>query len=396
MLSVAEAIAALRGAAGLVRAPNTAPWRSAWGRVLAEDVQAGVDVPPADNSAMDGYATAPRRLAGQLDACRCSSVSGSLPATRRNHWQRARPRVFSPARKFPTVPIRWSCRSTALNPMAACGYWNCRAGAPISGRAARTSALASAFSRRGQRLRAQDLGLLASIGLARVPVRRRLKIAVISNGDELVEPGKPAGPGQIYNSNRYLLKGLFRQWGFETLDLGIAPDRPEPIRALFAGAAARADVLVSSGGVSVGEEDHIKAVVAEMGQLDLWKVAIKPGKPMAFGQVDGTPFLGLPGNPASVLVTALVLARPFLFDCQGTAGAEVLPLPLAAGFTRAASTRQEYLRARRGSRGLELYPNQSSGVLLSASWGDGLVVQYPGRDINAGEPADFLPYALLG
>ena len=185
------------------------------------------------------------------------------------------------------------------------------------------------------------------------------------------------------------------RWGFEVLDHGIASDDPARIEQVFAAAAATADVLISTGGVSVGEEDHVKGVVERLGELALWKIAMKPGKPLAFGRVADTPFIGLPGNPASALVTALVIARPFLFDLQGRSGALVEPLPMPAAFRKAGSPRQEYLRVRREDGQLQRYHNQSSGVLLSACWGDGLAVQAPGQQVEPGEPLGWLPYDRL-
>ncbi len=247
----------------------------------------------------------------------------------------------------------------------------------------------------GTRLTPQALGLIASLGIAVFETYRPLRVAIVSNGSELVEPGAKARAGQIFNSNRYMLEGLARAWDFMPLDFGIVPDDPAAIRQLLLQAASEADVIISSGGVSVGEEDHIKEVVAALGGIDLWKIAIKPGKPFAFGHVGETPFLGLPGNPSSVLVTCLVVARPFLFACQGNRESEVQPETRKAMFSHRGSLRQEYLRARTVGDGVECYPRQSSGILLSTVWGDGLVVQPPGEDIREGDPVAFIPYALL-
>ena len=247
----------------------------------------------------------------------------------------------------------------------------------------------------GQRLRAQDLGLAASLGLAAVPVWRRLRVALMSTGDELREPGEDLQPGQIYNSNRYLMKSQLERWGFEVIDLGVARDEPDSVSELLQHAADRADVIVTSGGVSVGEEDHVKAVVESLGSLDLWRIAIKPGKPFAFGQVRGTPFIGLPGNPVSVFVTMLVIARPFLFACQGIADTSMHPVRHAALFDRKLTQREDYLRVRAGTGGVELFTNQSSGVLYSTAWGDGLVRQKAGEEIRQGDIVDFLPYAVF-
>jgi molybdopterin molybdotransferase len=247
----------------------------------------------------------------------------------------------------------------------------------------------------GHRLRPQDCGLLASQGMDRLTVFKRLKVAVMSTGDELVEPGQELGPGQIYNSNRFMLRSLLTDWGFEVLDHGIVPDDKASIIEAFRVSAASADVIVSSGGVSVGEEDHVREVVESLGSIDLWRIAIKPGKPFAFGQVMNTPLLGLPGNPVSSFVTLLIIGRPFLFACQGMACAGVIASSRVALFDKPGSGREDYLRVRSVADGLELFSNQSSGVLLSASWSDGLVRQKAGQNIHAGDLVDYIPYGAL-
>ncbi|MCP4047094.1 MAG: molybdopterin molybdotransferase MoeA, partial [Gammaproteobacteria bacterium] len=247
----------------------------------------------------------------------------------------------------------------------------------------------------GHRLRAQDLGLIASLGIASVPVRKRLKVAIISTGEELVEPGECLEPGQIYNSNRYMLQAFLDVWGFEVVDCGITLDDPKLISDVMSEASRKADAIITTGGVSVGEEDHVKAVVESLGSLDLWRVAIKPGKPFAFGDVLGTPFLGLPGNPVSALVTLLIIARPFLFACQGVTHTDIVPLRQVALFEKGGSFRQEYLRVRTGVSGVEVFEKQSSGILFSTSWGDALVVQKPDEDIKKGDTVDVIPYVLF-
>ncbi len=247
----------------------------------------------------------------------------------------------------------------------------------------------------GQRLRPQEIGLAASLGFAEVPVYRRLKVAVLSTGDELVDPGTEAGPGQIYNSNRYTMNAQLAAWGFDVVDLGVARDDYEEVKSMMLDAAARADVIVTSGGVSVGEEDHVKAVVESLGAIGLWRIAVKPGKPFAFGQVRGTPFLGLPGNPVSVFVTLLVIARTYLFACQGTQDRELHPVPQKALFSKKTSWREDYIRVRSTAEGVEPYANQSSGALFSTSWADGLVRQAADTEIREGDLVDYLPFAVF-
>jgi molybdopterin molybdotransferase len=248
---------------------------------------------------------------------------------------------------------------------------------------------------RGARLRAQDLGLIASLGHSEVRCYRRLRVALLSTGDELTEPGQPVAAGKIYNSNRFSVAGLMQSWGFDLVDLGIARDDPDTIRAAFSEAAERADVIVSSGGVSVGEEDHVRGVVESLGSIDLWNIAIKPGKPFAFGQIKATPFIGLPGNPVSVFVTLLIIARPFLMDCQGAVNHEPREFGLPAAFERQGGSREEYLRTQVTPQGLALYPSQSSGVLTSLCRSDGLARQRPGQDVSVGDTLDYFPFESL-
>ena len=256
---------------------------------------------------------------------------------------------------------------------------------------------------RGTRLTPQALGLAASVGAATLQVVRRPRVALFSTGDELVMPGEPLKPGAIYNSNRYTLRGLLQALGCEVSDLGIVPDRRDATRAALREAARAHDLILTSGGVSVGEEDHLKPSVEAEGRLDLWQVAIKPGKPLAFGAVrrGDVPgealFLGLPGNPVSSFVTFLIAVRPVLLALQGVPHVEPRGLALRADFDwRRPDARREFLRARRNPDGaLELFANQSSGVLTSAVWAEGLIDNPPGRAIARGDAVRFLPFAEL-
>jgi molybdopterin molybdotransferase len=393
MLSVNDAIEALlREARPLVETERIG-LLAGLGRTLAEDVVAAIDVPPADNSAMDGYALrhADWRDAGTALPLSLRITAGSAPGTLQAGTAA---RIFTGA-EVPagadTVVMQEDCeeagagvRILTLPP----------AGANIRRRGQDLSAGQRVLAT-GHRMRPQDLGLAASLGVAEVAAYRRLRVAVLSTGDELVEPGETARPGQIYNSNRFTMQGQLAAWGFDVVDLGVARDRPEAVREKLTRAAAQADVIVTSGGVSVGEEDHVKEVVEALGSLDLWRIAVKPGKPFAFGRVLGKPFIGLPGNPVSVFVTLLVIARPYLFACQGVG--EVLPQALVgpARFAKKGTAREDYLRVRSTAEGLELFPNLSSGVLYSTCWGDGLVRQRAGVDIRAGDVVEYLPFALF-
>lgn len=395
---VDEAIAALLERVPAPPAVEEIELRDALGRVLAETLTAPFDVPAWDNSAMDGYALRVADLpvdGGVLPlAGRIAAGDAALQPLPVGQTVR----IFTGAPLPPgadTVVAQEVTRvegeRVAFPPLQ--GGENVRrrgeellAGAPVL--------------EKGKKLRAQELGLLASFGLARVKVYRRLRVAVLSSGDELREPGEALQPGQLYNANRYSLLGVLRSLGCEAHDLPVMADDLTLTRDTLAHAAAEHDVLVSSGGVSVGEEDHLKQAVTELGELHLWRLAIQPGKPLAFGSVGDTPWIGLPGNPAAALITALVVARPFLLRAQGCS--EVLPQPLRlpAGFAwRKVNSRRQYLRARLesldGALQVVLHPRQGSAMLTSASWADGLAVVDCGRTLEIGEAVEYLPFSSL-
>ena len=393
MLSVNEAIATLlEGSNRLVKSEDVSLDQAA-GRTLASDIIAPIDVPPADNSAMDGYAI---RCADWQDPDTGIPIGQRITAgmVPDSLGPASAARIFTGA-EVPhgadTVVMQEHCeesdRQVRILKLPAQGANIRRRGQDLSTGQRVLSA--------GQRLRPQDLGLAASLGIAAVPVFRRLRVAVMSTGDELREPGEKIQPGQIYNSNRYTMKAQLAAWGFDVLDMGVARDDPAVVREMMSRAAEQADVIITSGGVSVGEEDHVKAVVESLGSIDLWRMAIKPGKPFAFGQVRGTPFIGLPGNPVSVFVTLLVVARPYLFACQGVSGTALVAARHTARFEKKGSMREDYLRVRATDTGVELFPKMSSGILYSTTWGDGLVRQRVGEDIAEGGQVDFLPYAMF-
>ena len=365
----------------------------ALGRVLAERVLSGLDVPPADNTSMDGYAL---RAADVPQAGAVLPVSQRIPAG--VVGQPLQPgtaaRIFTGAQVPPgadAVVMQEQC--TALDgervqviAVPQPGQWIRRLGEDI----ARGAVVLEA----GARLSPQALGLAASVGQAKLRVRRRPRVAVFSTGDELAMPGEPLRPGAIYNSNRYTLRGLLQAAGCETTDLGIVPDRLDATRQALRRAAAGHDLILTSGGVSVGEEDHLRPAMQAEGRLDLWQVAMKPGKPLAFGAVrrEGPAagealFVGLPGNPVSSFVTFLVAVAPLLRALQGLPAEPSAGLPMRADFDwPRPDRRREFLRVRLNDcGGVELFPNQSSGVLTSTVWADALVDNPPGQAVARGD-----------
>jgi molybdopterin molybdotransferase len=393
MISVTEAVARLRASSHVLVGSKTVDLKAAAGRVLASDVVSAINVPPADNSAMDGYALRRQDWHGPDQVLEISQrITAGTPPLPLTKGTAAR--IFTGA-EIPegadVVVMQEKCkadgRSVLIEVVREIGGNIRPKGQDIMQGATVLKA--------GHRLRAQDLGLIASLGIARIDVRQRLKVAIISTGAELVEPGDEIKLGQIYNSNRYLLEALIEKWGFEVVDFGITVDDPKIISDVMARASREADAIITTGGVSVGEEDHVKAVVESLGHIDLWRIAIKPGKPFAFGDVAGTPFLGLPGNPVSAFVTALIIARPFLFDCQGISHPDIVPLRQIALFDSKGSPRQVYHRIRSGSDGAEIFKQQSSGALYSTCWGDGMAVQEAGKDIAKGDIIDVIPYVLF-
>ena len=404
MLSVREALDFLLEAARPVEQVETIATLEANGRVLAADQLATIDVPSADNTQMDGYAV---RAADCASGSATLKVSQRIPAGCVGHELEpgTAARIFTGALIPPgadAVVMQEQAEavgdSVTIHHAPRAGEWIRRKGEDISAGAVILPA--------GSRLRSQELGLAASVGLASLPVRRRLRVAVFFTGDELTMPGDvpPEGlkPGAIYNSNRFTLRGLLENFGCEISDFGIVPDSLEATRATLREAARENDLIITSGGVSVGEEDHIKPAVEAEGRLSMWQIAVKPGKPLAFGEVrrdDGAAFfLGLPGNPVSSFVTFLLFVRPFLLRLQGVTG-QVEP----KGYTVRADfdlpkgdRRNEFLRARlNAAGGLDLFPNQSSGVLTSTVWGDGLVDNPAGNRIAAGDLVRFIPFAEL-
>jgi len=410
-----DALAALLATVQAVPEVEEVATFDADGRVLAQDLVSALDVPGHDNTSMDGYAV---RVADLRAA-----AGGALPVS-----QRIPAGYFGPelqpgtvARVFTGAPVPAGADAVVMQEEAEvtgdlngvpqvrfktlpeAGQWIRRQGEDVR--------RGEVVLTKGTKLGPAELGLAASMGFAHLGVTRRVRVALFSTGDELVMPGdvppEQMKPGAIYNSNRFFLRALLQRLGCEVSDLGIVPDQRDATLAALRSAAQAHDVILTSGGVSVGEEDHIKPAVQQLGGLDLWQIGMKPGKPFAHGWVARPEgggrchFVGLPGNPVSSFVTFLLLVRPFLRRLQGVVGAQADGLPVAQRMVAhfelpKGDKRREFLRVMRDAEGgLALFPNQSSGVLTSVVWGDGLVDNPPGRAIAYGDEVSFLSFDSL-
>ncbi len=395
MLDFATALANLLAAARRVREFEHLDLLAANGRVLAHDVISPLAVPGFDNSAMDGYA---------LNIADFNSPPADFLLSQRIAAGEVGQAlaVGEAARIFTGAPIPAGANAVAMQEVCTVNDGRVTVTMPLKNganirRAGEDIAAQSVVLTAGTRLGAAEIGLAASIGCPTLPVVPPLKVALLSTGDELVEPGKPLAAGQIYNSNRYALHTLLQTLGCAVTDFGIVADDRAATIELLTMAAEQNDVVITSGGVSVGEEDHVKAAVEYLGSLDLWKIAMKPGKPFAHGRIGEADFIGLPGNPVSSMVTFLMLVRPFLLARQGVTALDPVSLPLIAAFDwKKAGDRREFLRVRLNAAGqIELFPRQGSGVLTSMVWGDGLVDLAAGQTISAGDTVNYLPLSAL-
>ncbi|QWE03495.1 molybdopterin molybdotransferase MoeA [Polynucleobacter sp. JS-JIR-II-b4] len=405
MLTAQQALDHLLSHAQTVGESEKVAMQAALGRVLAENVNSLVDVPPLDNTAMDGYAV---RSADTATPGKTLKIAQRIPAGSMGAPLESgtAARIFTGAPVPPgadAVVMQEDCSlegeggQVIINITPTAGQWIRRKGEDLT--AGKTALTAGAF------LRPQELGVAASAGLTHLSVKRRVKVAAFFTGDELALPGEPLKPGGIYNSNRDTLLACLKSLGCDATDLGIVPDRLDATRDALRKASKDHDLIITSGGVSVGEEDHIKPAVTAEGRLDLWQIAIKPGKPLAFGAVrksddpkDGEAwFIGLPGNPVSSFVTFLLFVRPFILKLQGREARLPQSYFMRADFDwLKADRRNEFLRVKLNSNGgLDLFPNQSSGVLTSASWGDGLVDCPPNQPIKAGDLVKYIPFDAL-
>ena len=394
MLAVEEAVARLCSQARAARTIESVSVNGSLGRVTAESVRASVDVPPADNSAMDGYAFCFQDAAEHDFSLpvRQRIPAGIAPETL---VKNTAARIFTGA-ELPkganTVVAQEVCteeNSVVTVHASVTPKQHVRSrGQDIS--------QGDVIVKQGTCIKPEHMGLLSSVGLRRLSVYRRLRVAIFSTGDELVDPGEKLQRGQIYNSNLSLLMGAISSLGMEPIDMGSVPDDIEATTEALQNASDNADVIISAGGISVGEEDHVRHAVEQLGEVDFWRVAIKPGKPLAFGRVADIPFIGLPGNPASVFVTFVVLAKPFLLAAQGVESTEPVIAQARALFERSGESREVYLRGNlttaEGQVCVDIHPNQSSGVLSSVTWGNVLVRQRAGKKIAYDDFVDVLPY----
>jgi len=399
MTPIETALPALMNDLPLIDEEESQLLLSAIGRVLAENLIASIDVPPYDNSAMDGYAINSADIAaGKMFL----EVAQRIPAGEVG----GKLGVGQAARIFTGAPIPVGADAVVMQE-------NCERlenavhilqgvnpGANIR-HAGEDIKAGSTLLSSGHRLVAQDMGILASVGLTTVKVKRQLKIALMTTGNELVQPGTKLAPGQIYNSNFYSIAVLLYNLGAQVIDVGMVSDDLESTEKALQEAASNADCIISTGGVSVGEEDYVKAAVENFGQLKLWKLAIKPGKPIACGEIANTPFFGLPGNPVSAFVTFCLVVRPCLLTMLGCSDVESKQYCVVAAFEfPATGIRQEYLRvslsrSEQGETEVSPYSNQSSGVNSSLSGADGLAIIPPHTSVSIGDKLVFIPFSEL-
>ncbi|WP_404940975.1 gephyrin-like molybdotransferase Glp [Pseudomonas danubii] len=364
------------------------PLAATEGRVLAEALVSSLDLPPWPNSAMDGYALRVEDWKGEPLPVSQRIFAGQSPEPLQPGTCA---RIFTGA----PVPAGADCvemqENTQVQDDQRVRFTEpLKAGQNIRPQGQETT-IGEQVLAAGTRLGPIEQGLAASLGCAELEVLRRVRVAVLSTGDELVEPGRPLGPGQIYNSNRVLLCSWLKRLGCEVLDAGILPDDLPATRQRLA-ELGDVDLILSTGGVSVGEADFLGIALREAGELALWKLAIKPGKPLTFGHFRGVPVIGLPGNPASTLVTFALLARPYLLRRQGVQQVQPLSFQVPAGFVwPRPGNRREYLRGRLENGRAIIYRNQSSGVLRSAAWAEGLVEVLEGRTLEEGDVVNFIP-----
>jgi molybdopterin molybdotransferase len=398
LLTYDEALSQLLEQAVCLSRPVDLPLMQALGKVLADDIYSEISVPPADVSSMDGYALSTFTSKVNIPI----SISQRIPAG--HEAQPLEPataaRIFTGA----SIPPGADCvvmqeRVTLIDNQIQLDAIP-ESGANIR-RAGNDIKIKDRILTAGSRLRAQDIGIAASIGRQSLPVYEPVKVGMFFTGDELIEPGQIAGPGKIYDSNRYTLFGLLTALGCEIVDLGLVGDTLEATQQAMLEAADKADLVITSGGVSVGEEDHVRIAIENLGELMMWRLGIKPGKPLAYGKIQGTHFIGLPGNPVSVFATFCLFACPLLKTLQGRRWKKPMAVSVRSAFEwPKPDSRREFLRARleqndQGDTVATVYSNQDSGVLTSTVWADGFIEVPEQTTISFGDWVDYLPFSAF-
>jgi len=394
---VDDALARLRGALACVCAPETVALMAADGRILAADARALRDHPPSANSAVDGYAFAHAAMGdGVLPLLQGRAAAGA--------GYRGVVAPGAALRILTGAPIPQGCDTVAMQEDVTVADGAIRfaprlkTGANVRPAGENLAAGAVAASA-GRRLTPMDLAQIAAGGLGAVSVRRRLRVAVLSTGDEVTAPGADAGPDAVFDANRPMLLAMLRRWGCETVDLGVAPDADAAVRAALDRGAAQADAILTSGGASAGDEDHMSRILREADALTVWRIAMKPGRPLAMGVWRGKPVFGLPGNPVAAFVCALIFARPALSVMAGADWPEPRPIMVPAAFAkRKRAGRREILRARLTDAGaVEVYRSEGSGMIGGLAWAEGLVdLPDAAAEIAPGDPVAFRSYASFG
>lgn len=399
LISVDDALAYVLERARPVQETEALSLDQSLGRVVAQTQTSRIDVPQFDNSSMDGYAIQSKDAdtPGRVELAVTQRIPAGQPGNVLNRGEAARIFTGAPLPEGANaVVIQEDCNAGADKvsfdgPVAAAQHVRPR-GNNIS--------IGAEVLRAGVRIRPQEVGIAAAVGLTEIPVTRRLRVGFFSSGDELVNPGEPLRPGQIYNSNRFTLMALLTSLGCETTDLGIVEDSLQRTQDVLREAAEVMDIIVTTGGVSVGEEDHVKDAVETVGTLEMWQVAVKPGKPLAYGRIGEADFLGLPGNPVSTLVTFCLFVRPFILRRQGMSEVAPKSIRVSADFNwPTPMRRREYVRARLAGSGVEvrasLFSKQGSDVLASTVWAHGLVEIPENTTIKSGDAVTYLSFSEL-